>query len=94
MTNLILYATLISILLGVVSGRVYMQFFPDTPQQLLPTWVFTGIMAAILTFLISVMLSMVFTESIETHLIKLMVIAIIISELLLVFMMYKSVQSK
>ena len=94
MTNLILYATLFGVFLGIISGRIYTQFVPDTEAQLLPTWLFTGIMAAIITFLTSVILSMVFTNSIETHFFKLIIIAIIISELLLVFMMYKSVQSK
>ena len=94
MTNFILYATLFGVFLGIISGRIYTQFVPDTEAQLLPTWLFSGIMAAVMTFLVSVMLSMVFRNSVETHLIKLIVIATISSELLLVLMMYKSVQNK
>ncbi len=94
MIPFILYATVLGVFLGIISGRIYMQFVPDMKEQLLPTWLFAGIMAAVLTFLMSVTLSMVFRNSIETHLIKLIVIAAISSELLLVFMMYKSVQDK
>ncbi len=94
MTTLIFYATFFGVFLGVISGRIYMQFVPEMKGQLLPTWLFSGIMAAVITFLISVTLSIVFMKSIEMHLTKLIVIAIISSELLLVLMMYKSVQDK
>ena len=94
MTTLILYATLFGALLGAVSGRVYTHFVADAEGGILPTWLFAGIMAAIMTFLVSIMLSIAFKNSIETHFIKLMVIAAITSELLLVGIMYKSVQHK
>ena len=87
--KIVFLATLGSVVLGAISGGIYSAIIGESAHQLFPTWAFTGILGAVLGFVISLICSFIFRNNLDTNLTKVVVIAAAGSEILIIALLLK-----
>lgn len=91
--HFILSAMFFTAIVGAISGRVYTRFVPDVDYQLLPTWMFAGVLSSFIALAVSCMLALVFGNIIEDFY-PLLAVSVCVSEVFLLWIMYKSITNK
>jgi hypothetical protein len=92
--HFILSAMFFSAIAGAISGRIYTRFVPDLEYQLVPTWFFAGALSSFIASAVGCGIILIFDSHIIENFYQLLAITIIASELLLFWIMYKSVTNK
>ncbi len=82
--KIVLLAALGSAVLGAISGLIYSAIIPDHAHQIIPTWMFMGVIGAVLGLVISLICSFIFRDSLDANFIKAVGIAATGSEILMI----------
>ncbi len=82
--KIVLLGVLSSVVLGAISGRIYSAIIPDHAHQIIPTWMMTAVIGAVLGLGISLICSIIFRNDLDTNFIKAVVIAAAASEILMI----------
>ena len=88
----ILYSLFFSAISGAILGWIYRNVIPEF--LLLPTWVFVGILSCFITLAVSFVFTLVFDSYIKTNFTQSVAINVVISDLLLIWSLYKSITNK